>query len=100
MSSFREKMELRSLERLPSACRMREHDDAGKVTKKHNKQQKHTTATHKNTNKHKKHKHTKTQHEENKNNKNMQIYFHCETRLIIKQLQIKYFHCLKAYEPM
>ncbi len=40
MSSFREKMELSFLERLPSACRMREHDEAGKVTKKHNKQQK------------------------------------------------------------
>ena len=40
MSSFREKMELSFLERLPSACRMRMQDEAGKHLKKHNKQQK------------------------------------------------------------
>ena len=40
MSSFREKMELSFLERLPSSRRMREHDEAGKHLKKHNKQQK------------------------------------------------------------
>ena len=40
MSSFREKMELSFLERLPSACRMRMRDEAGKHAKKHNKQQK------------------------------------------------------------
>ncbi len=34
MSSFREKMELSFLERLPSSRRMREHDEAGKRSKK------------------------------------------------------------------
>ena len=37
--SFLEK-ELSILERLPSACRMRMRDEAGKHAKKHNKQQK------------------------------------------------------------
>ena len=40
MSSFREKMELSFLERLPSACRMRERDEAGKHLKKHKKLEK------------------------------------------------------------
>ena len=40
MSSFREKMELSFLERLPSSCRMRERDEAGKHLKKHKKPQK------------------------------------------------------------
>jgi len=40
MSSFREKMELSFLERLPSACRMRMRDEAGKHAKKHKKPQK------------------------------------------------------------
>ena len=39
MSSILDK-KLSILERLPSSRRMREHDEAGKVTKKHNKQQK------------------------------------------------------------
>ena len=39
MSNILEK-ELSILERLPSSRRMREHDEAGKHLKKHNKQQK------------------------------------------------------------
>ena len=34
MNSFREKMEFSLLERLPSSQRMREHDEAGKKSKK------------------------------------------------------------------
>ena len=41
MSSFREKMELSFLERLPSSCRMRARDEAGKHLKKHKKTSEH-----------------------------------------------------------
>jgi len=40
MSSILDK-ELSILERLPSSCRMREHDEAGKISKKHPKKKHH-----------------------------------------------------------